>query len=116
MNYYIIFIFIIKILFLYFAITTEYYTLKIKKDPKNKEYLQKQKTNLYWKDRFEFIFIILMSFLLLNTFNPRSTKPIFLDFETKLLLCIYAIVILITANWQTFIGESPELKYLQSIN
>ena len=116
MNYYIIFIFIIKLLFLYFAIQTKHYSLKLKKDPKNKEYLQKEQINSYWKNRTEFIFILLMSFLILQLFNPRSTKPLLLDYETKLLLCIYAIIILITADWQTFIGESPELKYLQSIN
>ena len=116
MNYYIIFIFIIKLLFLYFAIQTKHYSLKLKTEPKNKEYLQKEQINSYWKDRTEFIFILLMSLLILRLFNPRSTKPLYLDYETKLLLCIYAIVILITANWQLFIGDSPELKYIQSIN
>ena len=113
MDYFIFFIFIIKLLFLYFAIGTQYYKLKVKKEPKNKEYIQKQTTYLFWKERTEFIFIMLMSFLMLTLFNPRSLKPIFLDFETKLLLFIFAVIILLNANWQLFIGESPQLKYFQ---
>lgn len=110
MNYfdmYIILIFIAKIIFIVLALYMFY--LKAKK-PTNKKLIQTIKT---WKERAEFIFISLMSILLVYVFNPRSNNINLIDKEAKLLLFLFGIVLLFTENWSSFIHESPILKKFQ---
>jgi hypothetical protein len=106
---YITFIFLVKIGFIITAITHVYLNFKgkSKSDLDNKI--------LYWKERFEFIFIILMSILLIYLFNPRHDRSILIDHETKLLLYLFGFVLLITADWNTFVKESPWFTILQKI-
>jgi hypothetical protein len=80
---------------------------------KGKERSDLDKKILYWKERFEFIFIALMSALLIYIFNPRTNNSILIDKETKLLLFLFGFVLLITAKWDIFIKESPLLKIIQ---
>ena len=62
---YIMLIFIVKLAFIILAV----YRLYIKaKQPEEKELLEKIE---FWKHRVEFIFITLMSILLIYLFNPR---------------------------------------------
>ena len=56
----------------------------------------------YWKEKMEFIFITLTAILMLYLFNPRSNNMIHIDNETKLLLFIFAALIIFTENWETF--------------
>jgi len=67
--------------------------------------IYEQKT-LYWKERTEFIFIFSMSILLLIIFYPRGNNIRFITFEIKLLIFIFAIILLITSNWTLFISDS----------
>lgn len=108
MNLLINIIIIVKIIFIVLAVIYIYYNFKKKTtDPK----AQKIK---YWKERLEFIFVFLMSILLIILFNPRSNvKP--LSFETRLLLYLFGIILLITADWNTFFTESPMFKKIQEI-
>ena len=106
---YIILIFIVKILFI--GLEAYHVSLKIK----GQENTQKDKNTLFWKDRIEFIFIFLMSLLLIYLFNPRTTKSVVINGETKLLLFLFGIVLLITADWNTFIKESKQFKRFQNI-
>lgn len=106
---YITFIFLIKIGFLIMAITHVY--LKFK----NKDNSDLDKRILYWKERFEFIFILLMSVLLIYLFNPRHDRSILIDNETKILLYLFGFILLITANWDNFIKESPWFTTLSII-
>jgi hypothetical protein len=104
---YIIVIFIVKIIFILLALLHVY--LKTKGN---------QKSNLdkkiqYWKERFEFVFILLMSFLLIYLFNPTTDKSILIDKETKILLYLFGFVLLITANWDIFIQESMVFKKMK---
>jgi cytochrome c oxidase assembly protein Cox11 len=112
MNYfdmYIILIFIVKLAFVSLAI----YKLYIKtKKPENKKLLE---TLEFWKKRIEFIFVSLMSILLVYLFNPRTNHLNMIDGETKLLLYLFGFVLLLTENWSTFIYESPWFKKLQTI-
>ena len=80
---------------------------------KGKEQSNLDKKILYWKERFEFIFIALMSILLIYIFNPRTNNSILIDKETKLLLFLFGFVLLITAKWEIFIKESPLMKMIQ---
>jgi EamA domain-containing membrane protein RarD len=100
-------IFIIKIGFILLAIAHIYLKMKGKNKSKQDEKI------LYWKDRFEFLFVLLMAFLLIFLFNPRKQMAI-IDSETKLLLFMFGIVLLITAKWTDFIYETKWIKIIQS--
>lgn len=106
---YIIFIFLIKIGFIGMALIHLYLKLKHKEDT------DLDKKILYWKERFEFIFITLMSILLIYLFNPRHDRSILIDHETKILLYLFGFVLLITADWDVFIREAPWFSTLQKI-
>ena len=106
---YVIFVFFFKILFVILAILHLYFKVKGKADSET------DKKIVFWKERIEFVFIFLMSFMLMYLFYPRSTKPIILDFETKALLFVFGIITLIGAKWDIFIKESPIFKKVQKI-
>jgi len=112
MNYFTLFIYLIftvKIIFILCAITTVY--LKFKK----RENSQLYKILSYWKEREEFVFVILMAILLIYIFNPRQNRNNMINSETKLLLYLFGFVLLVTANWSTFIGESIWVQSTQEI-
>jgi hypothetical protein len=106
---YVIFTFLFKILFGILAGAHIFLIVKGKTNSKT------DKKILYWKERVEFVFIVLMSFMLMYLFYPRSTEKITLDFETKFLLFIFGIVLLIGAKWDIFIKESPVFKKVQEV-
>jgi hypothetical protein len=97
---YVTFIFLIKIGFILMAISHIY--LKSKGEEKS----DLDKKVLYWKERFEFIFIAAMSILLIYLFNPRKDKNMLIDKETKVLLFLFGFILLITAKWGIFFKES----------
>ena len=97
---FIIFIIFIKIVFVVFALIERYYQLKIKQGGSNlKENTAKYNWAVYWKERLEFIFIILVSLVCLIVFFPFYKNEIYIDTHTRLLLFIYGAIIIITANW-----------------
>jgi hypothetical protein len=104
---YVTFIFLIKIGFILMAISHIYLKTKGKADS------DLDKKILYWKERFEFIFIAAMAILLIYLFNPRSVKNIIIDKETKILLYLFGFILLITAKWDLFFKESPIVKIIQ---
>jgi hypothetical protein len=106
---YVIFTFFFKILFVILAVLHLYFKVKGKADSET------DKKIVFWKERIEFVFIFLMSFMLMYLFYPRSTKPIILDFETKVLLFVFGIITLIGAKWDIFIKESPVFKKVQEV-
>lgn len=48
------------------------------------------------KTKVEKAFKLLMSLLLIYLFNPRTDRSIMIDYETKLLLCLFGIILIIT--------------------
>lgn len=106
---YVIFVFFFKILFVILAVLHIYFIVKGKTNSKT------DKKIVFWKERVEFIFIFLMSIMLMYMFYPRSTKPIIIDFETKLLLFVFGIITLIGAKWDIFFKESPVFKKIQAV-
>ena len=106
---YIYIIFAVKICFILMAITHIY----LKATGKSNSKLNK--TIFYWKERFEFIFIVLMSILLVYLFNPRYQNQVLINRETKLLLYLFGFILLITAKWDIFIEEAPWFKKFQSV-
>jgi hypothetical protein len=113
MNYftmYIYLIFAIKIGFILTAISHQY--LKAK----GKEHTDLDKTLLYWKDRFEFIFVFFMSLLLIYIFNPRTTNyNNLITSEVKILLYLFGFILLITAKWGVFFTESKLFKDIKDV-
>ena len=106
---YITFIFLIKIGFITMVLIHLYLKLK------HRENTDLDKKILYWKDRLEFFFKLLMSFLLIYLFNPRYDKSILIDRETKILLYMFGFVLLITSNWNVLIKESPLFLTIKKI-
>jgi hypothetical protein len=108
---YIKFIIGIKIIFIGLAI----YGIYVKRKEPNET--KKIETIHYFKDRIEFIFKFLMSILLISLFNPRFTKEnMKLDYETRLLLYLFGFIIILTADWNMFIKNTPKsFQMLQSI-
>ena len=115
MNYftmYITLIFIVKIIFIVLAI----YNLYLKKGvSKTKENVSKQLEVEFWKDRVEFIFVFLMSLLLIYLFNPRFNNTNMINKETKILLTLFGFILLITAKWNDFFTESKTFKKVQTV-
>ncbi len=105
---YIFLIFFIKFIFIILAVTHLY--LKQKGEDNSKM----DKNILFWKERVEFIFIILMSLLLIFLFYPRTNRIFMIDHETKVLLFLFGVILIITAKWNTFIKESDIFKDVQS--
>jgi phosphoglycerol transferase MdoB-like AlkP superfamily enzyme len=105
---YITLIFIVKIAFIILAVYTIYTKAK---NPKSKQLEIIEK----WKGRFEFMFITLMSILLIYLFHPRANNIRMIDGETKLLLFLFGFVLLLTENWRSFFHESPLFKKFQGV-
>jgi uncharacterized membrane protein YozB (DUF420 family) len=106
-TYFIIFIIIIKVIFVVLAISHVY--LKIR----GQENSETDKKVVYWKERLEFVFKLLMSILLIALFNPRTHKAVLIEGETKILLYLFGFVLIITANWEDFFKESKIFKEVQ---
>jgi hypothetical protein len=105
---YIVLIFFIKIVFMILAVAHLYLRFK------GKAGSETDKLILYWKERIEFVFIILMSFLLIYIFNPTNNRLFMITRETKILLFLFGFILIITANWSAFVEESDIFKDLQS--
>lgn len=99
MKLYILFIIVLKIIFMALLLIHLYLNYKQKLSELDKKII-------YWKERVEFWFITCMALLMLYIFNPRSANSIMIDNETKLLLFVFALLILITENWRIFFNES----------
>ena len=108
-NIYITFIIIVKVAFVFLAVSHMYLNVKGKEDSET------DKQIIFWKERLEFIFITLMAILLIYLFNPRTDKSVLIDYETKILLYLFGFILLITSNWSVFFEESKFFKYLQSL-
>lgn len=68
------------------------------------------------KNIFEFLFEFMMALLLIYIFNPRSMN--FINYETRLLLFLLGIILLITANYGIFFTETKHtilFKKIQSL-
>jgi len=73
------------------------------------------KNIVYWKEIFEFIFILFMSILLIYLFNPAYNRNTMIDFEIKLLLYFFGFLLIINAKWDTIFKEAKWFKELQKI-
>jgi hypothetical protein len=106
---YISLIFVIKIGFILMAVSHIY--LKVKGEINS----DLDKKIVHWKERFEFVFVLLMSVLLIYLFNPRNNRIVMIDGETNVLLYLFGFVLLITAKWGDFFHDANWFKYIQQL-
>ncbi len=101
------FIIFFKILYI-FSTVYGYYLISKKKD--NTQIYQDVE---YWKQRFEFIFMVSMSVLIVYFFSPLTGNVIRFDGETKFLFFVFGIILLLRAQWKLFFEESVWFQRLQ---
>ena len=65
---------------------------------------------VYWKQRAEFIFIASMACLLIYHFRPGHLKPI--SKETSILFFFFGFILIITAKWNLFFAEADWYKQI----
>ena len=106
---YISLIFVIKIGFILMAVTHIY--LKVKGETNS----DLDKKIVYWKEKFEFVFVLLMAVLLIYLFNPRNNRIVMIDGESNVLLYLFGFVLLITAKWGDFFQDANWFKYIQQL-
>jgi len=104
---FVLFIILIKIVFILSSIGHVILSHMSKKNEKNGKEAKKEKEDaklVYWKERTEFIFVICMSLLLIYYFRPGHMKPI--DSETSLLFFLFGWILIITAKWSNFFASA----------
>ena len=114
-DFFVLFIVIIKIFFILTAIGNVILTHVVKKNATATDKASADKAAaaataakaanlLYWKERTEFIFIICMAILLIYYFKPGTSKP--MNRETGLLFFLFGWILIITAKWNIFFTQA----------
>ena len=106
---YIRIIFTIKVFYIILAVLTLYSKIE---NPKNKELIEFLK---FYKGKIDFIFVALMSSLLIYLFYPKLNNVVLIDSETKLLLFLFGLILIITADWGVFVTQSLLFTEFKSI-
>jgi hypothetical protein len=102
-DYYVVFITIIKIIFVITALG------HVILSHTNSSLSKYDDSFIYWKKRTEFIFIISMSMLMIYYFHPFvKSEP--MSSDTRFLFFLFGWVLLVTANWNIFFTESPWIQ------
>jgi hypothetical protein len=97
---YVSFIIFIKILFILFAIITFLLKTKIKYSKNNDKKIISIYNNLsLCKETLELFFIISTAIVCIIVFCPFYKDQVIIDKHTRLLLFLYGIIIIITADW-----------------
>jgi len=99
LDFFIVFIILIKICFLLSALGN---AIASRSDNVKVQLLQPK---FKWlKERTEFIFVSCMSLLLIIYFRPGSNLQV--HGESRILFFVFGIILMLTANWKLFIKES----------
>jgi|LauGreDrversion2_2_1035103.scaffolds.fasta_scaffold00276_5 hypothetical protein len=81
----------------------------------NQEYSSLATQVDFWKSRVEFVFTFLMSLLLIYLFNPKTDRKEMINKETGLILFLFGVVLIITADWSDFFKETASIKLIQHL-
>jgi hypothetical protein len=106
-DYFIAYIFLNKILFVLFGV---WHFILVRENKGETELSNKLH---YYKERFEFIFIVSMAILCLYLFNPIVDVRPAINRETRVLLFVFGWIILISSNWELFVEQSKWFSLLQ---
>lgn len=102
-------IFTVKIVYIIFSLL--YLYLKSQK----KENSDLGKNILVLKEKSELLFTILMAILLINLFNYRTGPSITISGHSKILLFLFGIILIITADWEKLLTFPPWFGKIQSV-
>ena len=94
--------FIIAVKVVYLILELINFCLKLKGSKNTAKYNQIK----YWKEKIAFLFKILMSIFLIYIFYPKVKRSDNLDKESKILLYLFGIILIISADWNGFIRYS----------
>lgn len=106
-DYLIRFAFFTKLLYMFSALYGYYLISKKKDETEVYEHVE------YWKERFEFVFMICMSILILYYFSPLTGNTLKFDNETKFLFFVFGLILLIDVKWKLFFEQSLWFTMLQ---
>lgn len=110
---YIYSIIFVKVIFLVLCIYHFYLNIKMRKQPNNAYYKKLKATNDMAREFLEFIFVFMMSTLLIYLFYPsKPDKPVCITSHTKFLFFLFGIILILTAKWEVFFENKKELKEL----
>jgi len=96
-------IIVIKILFLITTIGHLILSHTRKQTPKTKEFDEKF---LKWKEKFEFVFIIMMSCLLIFIFTPWSDNEHYMTSTMKFLFYMFGFILIFSADWNLVLPKT----------
>lgn len=68
----------------------------------------------YWKKRTEFMFVILMSILMIFIFSPWKNNKKYITKEMTILFYLFGFILIITADWNLFITEAKWYKTIKN--
>jgi len=99
----------IKIIFVLLKTIIIYNTLL------KKEETETSKNIVYWAERAEFVYTVLMAILLIYIFrNGMKEKKICIkDKETLTLMYLFGFILIFTSNWTGFVTESNWFKSIE---
>ena len=106
---YVYLLFSLKIIFILLAIANLYMKST------NKLNTPTGQNIVYWKSRVDFVFTFLMALLLIYLFYPFSKAPVRINEETKVLLFLFGVILVVTAEWSDFFHEARWFIELQQI-
>jgi len=93
---------LVKLSFIFLVFRSIYLKHLIKKYPEDLNYRESLFINDRLKHQLEFIFTILMAFILVIVFNPYKKENILLNYEVRTLLYLFGFLLIITADWGNF--------------
>ena len=96
-------IIIIKILFLITTIGHIILSHTRKQTPKTKEFDEKF---LEWKQKFEFVFIVMMSCLLIFIFTPWRDNAHYMTSTMKFLFYLFGFILILSADWNLILPST----------
>ena len=104
---YVYFVFSIKVLFLFFLLRHVYFRTQVLRNPKNTQAQTQLAESEKFKKQFEFAFTILMATLTIYLYNPmHKSYESLIDHETRFLLFVFGIVVILTSDWYQFFSNS----------
>jgi hypothetical protein len=98
---FVIFIIIIKFIFIFFIINDFIFKHYKKNSPSS---IDLEKFFSYWRERLSFIFKISVAILFMIIFNPSHTHIIITP-AISFLFYVFGLILIITANWNIFMEE-----------
>jgi hypothetical protein len=100
---YVFLIVLVKIFYFFFILRSIHLRYKLKYNPNDKNDKASLQISDHLKHQIELIFTMLVAILLIIIFNPIN-KKIIIDSETRTILYIFGILLIITADWGSFLS------------